>query len=86
MIISRTILNVWSVLWSHGPQDLNQSESNKSKKDCIEKSHFLKPSAYSMILCSLVSPSSEVSLQLQQKHPLVQAKDNQELLYYQRQL
>ena len=41
IMISRIIPSVWSVLRSHGPQDPNQSKSNKSKKDPIEGVTFL---------------------------------------------
>lgn len=42
-IISRIIPNVWSVLWSHGYQDPNQSESKKVKESPYW-SCFLNPS------------------------------------------
>lgn len=45
IIISRIIPNLWSVLWSHGPQNPNQLKSNKSKKDLTEGVTFSKPTS-----------------------------------------
>lgn len=52
IVISRIIPDAWSVLQSHGPQDPNQSKSNKSKKDPVERVTFLSKVAYSAILCN----------------------------------
>lgn len=51
--IGRMIPNVWSALWSrHGPQDSNQSGSNKSEKDPTEGVAFLNQLAGSVVSCS----------------------------------
>ena len=39
--LRRIIPNVWSAVCSYGPQEPNQSKSNKSKKDPIERVTFL---------------------------------------------
>lgn len=41
IIISRIIPSFWNVLWSHGPQDPNDSKSNKSKRQPVERVPFL---------------------------------------------
>ena len=48
IIVSTIIPNVWSALQSHGPQDLNQSKSNKPKKDPMEGVHFFKPNSFNL--------------------------------------
>ena len=40
-VVSRIIPKVWSALWSHGPQDPNQSKSTTSKKQLVEGVTFL---------------------------------------------
>lgn len=40
VIISKIMPYVWSTLMSHGVQDTNQSESNRSKKDPMEGVSF----------------------------------------------
>ena len=49
IIISRIIPNMWIALWSHGPQDWNQSKSNKSNKDPVKGVTFL-----SQVVCSMI--------------------------------
>ena len=60
-IISRIIPDVWSVVWSHGHQDTNQS-----KKDPHEGVTLLRQVAFSGILHKLVLTSPEMSIQVQQ--------------------
>lgn len=45
-MISRAIPSIRSALQSHGPQDPNQSEANKVKKDLIERSLLFKPNGF----------------------------------------
>lgn len=35
IIINRIIPNIGSALWTHGPQDPNQSKSSKSRKESL---------------------------------------------------
>ena len=64
-VINRIIPNIFSALWSHGPQDSNQSKSKKSKKDSAEGVTILSQVDCSVILCNWVSTSSEVLIQVQ---------------------
>lgn len=38
IIINRIIPNVGSALWTHGPQDPNQSKSSRSRKALLKES------------------------------------------------
>ena len=61
--VSRIIPNVWSALQSHGPQDPNQTESNKSKKDPAEGVTLLGQVVCSVVLCNRLSISPEGLIQ-----------------------
>lgn len=63
--INKIIFSIWSILWSHSPQDSNQSKSNNSKKDPAEGVTFLSQMACSVILYNLVSTSPGELTQVQ---------------------
>ena len=68
---NQVIPSVWSVPWSHGPQDPNQSKSNKSKKDPIEGITFLIQAVCLVIIFLKVNSTLNVGFELTVLRPRV---------------